>query len=128
MGDSKSVQESVREAWLSILGVINSAESEVKKTTTRLLESLGIAAQDGAEPHESLVAELMARVRRNREEFERRIDEGVKTAVARVRAPIDKEIATLRSRLEQLGQKLDKRPGKSAAKEPPKPKPKEDGE
>ena len=67
----------------------------------RFYETLGVS------PDANLGAELMARVKKNREEFERRIDEGVKAAVAKVRAPIDKEIASLKERVEQLQSKIE---------------------
>ncbi len=118
MADSKNdpraphenVPPLLREAWLSILGVFTQAEAEVSKATNKLFESLGVPADEKGEHH--LAAEFMARVKKNREDIERRIDEGVKAAVARVRAPIDKEIATIKSRVEKLQAKLDKRPKK----------------
>jgi|SRR5688572_2659837 len=103
--DPRSLQQSVKEAWMSFIGVFTTAESELNKATARLLESLGFPADEKGEHH--LGAELMARMRKNREEFERRVDEGVKTAVAKVRAPIDKELAQLKTRLEQLQAKFD---------------------
>lgn len=97
--DSKRTPISaLRDAWLALTGAISSAETEVQK---RFYESLGLT------PDANLTAELMMRVRKNREEFERRIDEGVKAAVARVRAPIDKEIASLKQRVEKLQEKVE---------------------
>ena len=90
----------MRDAWLVLTGAISSAETEVHK---RFYESLGVS------PDGNLGAELLARVRKNREEFERRIDEGVKATIARVRAPIDKEIASLKERVEQLTAKVEAR-------------------
>ena len=72
----------MRDAWMALTGAIATAETEVQK---RFYESLGVS------PDANLGEELMARVKKNRQEFERRIDEGVKAAVAKVRAPIDKE-------------------------------------
>jgi hypothetical protein len=109
----KTLQQTLREAWMGVLGVFTSAESEMHK---KLLESLGMP------PDANLATELLARVRKNREEFERRVDEGVKAAVARVRAPIDKELAALKTRVEQLQEKVEERRRKrAAAKEAPKP-------
>jgi hypothetical protein len=94
--EGRSLPQAVREVWLSALGVFNSAEH-------KLMETLGL------NPEQPLGVELLARVRKNREELERRIDEGVKTAVARVRAPIDKEIAAMRARLEKLQARIEER-------------------
>ena len=101
--DPKTVQQTMREAWLSVLGLYNSAEAEVQKATHKLLEAIGVPEGGGVRE------ELLARMRKNREEFERRIDEGVKSAVAKVRAPIDKEIATLKSRVEKLSARIEER-------------------
>jgi len=90
----------VRDAWLALTGALSAAETEVQK---RFYESLGLA------PDANLSAELMSRVRKNREEFERKIDEGVKAAVAKVRAPLDKEIASLKERVEKLQAKVEQR-------------------
>ena len=95
-GKEDDKENRLKSAWLSVLGAITSAEH-------RLMEQLGL------NPDNPLGVELLARMKKNREEFERRIDEGVKTAVARVRAPIDKEIATIKSRVEKIQSKLDKR-------------------
>ena len=103
--DPRGFQHSVKEAWLSVLGVFTTAEAEVQKATNKLLESMGIPADENGERH--LATELVARMKKNRDDIERRIDEGVKVAVAKVRAPIDKEIATVKSRLEQLQSRFE---------------------
>jgi hypothetical protein len=95
--------KAMRDAWLALTGALATAETEVQK---RFYETLGVS------PDANLGAELMARVKKNREEFERRIDDGVKAAVAKVRAPIDKEIASLKERVEKLQQKVEQRRGK----------------
>jgi hypothetical protein len=101
MADEKEKRtpiQAVRDAWLALTGVIQSAETEVQR---RFYESLGVP------PDANLASELLTRVRKNREEFERRVDEGVKAAVARVRAPIDKEIASIKERVEKLQARID---------------------
>jgi len=45
-------------------------------------------------------------MKKNREDIEKKIDEGVKATLAKVRAPIDKEIANLKTRLEQAQAEL----------------------
>jgi hypothetical protein len=111
--DPKSIPQSFRDAWLSVLGVFTSAEAEVHK---RILEAFNLP--EGAH----LGAELLARMRKNREEFERRVDEGVKTAVAKVRAPIDKELATLKTRMEKLQARIEEQKRVRAEKKKAQPK------
>jgi hypothetical protein len=86
----------IQQAWMSVLGVVSSAEH-------RLMEALGL------NPENPLGRELIARVQRNRDALERRVDEGVKAAVARVRAPVDRELQAIRTRLEHVQARLDKR-------------------
>ena len=105
--DSKSLQQAMRDAWLSLVG---SAEQEWHRATQRLLEALGVP--EGGSVRE----ELIARMRKNREDLQRKIDEGVKSAVARVRAPIDKEIAALKARVEKLSARVDDERKKRAEK------------
>ncbi len=111
--DSKSIPQSLRDAWLSVLGVFTTAEAEVNK---RIHEAFGVP--EGAQ----FGAELMARVRKNREEFERRVDEGVKSAIAKVRAPIDKELATMKSRVERIQARIEEQKRARAEKKKPAPK------
>jgi hypothetical protein len=99
-----SENNKLHQAWLSVLGVFTSAEH-------RLMESLGL------NPDNPLGVELLARMKKNREEFERRVDEGVKSAVAKVRAPIDKELAQLKARVEKIQTKIEEQKQKRKAKE-----------
>lgn len=99
-----SENNKLQQAWLSVLGVFTSAEH-------RLMESLGL------NPDNPLGVEILARVKKNREEFERRVDEGVKNAVAKVRAPIDKEIAQLKARVEKIQTRIEEQKQKRKNKE-----------
>jgi hypothetical protein len=98
-----SENNKLHQAWMSVLGVFTSAEH-------RLMESFGL------NPENPLGVELLARMKKNREELERRVDEGVKTAVAKVRAPLEKELAQIKTRVEQMQQKIEEQ--KSKRKKP----------
>ncbi len=102
--EKRSLQQSLRETWLHALGVLGGAEQEATRAAQRVLESIGLAPDAEGK---TLVGELMQRVRRNREAFERRVDEGVKAAVARVRQPFVQEIASLRGRLEKVQRSVE---------------------
>lgn len=114
-GERKSLQQSIRDTWLGALGVLSDAEAELSRTAQRVLESVGLREGEGAqalgEPgRESLretARELVDRVRRNREALERRVDEGVRMAVARVHRPLALELANLRERVEQAQRRLE---------------------
>ena len=83
-----------------MLGVFTTAEAEVSRPPTSC--SSRSASPPTPKVSATVPPSCLARMKKNREEFERRIDDGVKAAVAKVRAPIDKEIASLKSRLEQV--------------------------
>src|SRR6185312_12869589 len=55
--------KAMRDAWLALTGALATAETEVQK---RFYETLGVS------PDANLGAELMAKVKKNREEFARR--------------------------------------------------------
>lgn len=103
----RPLPQPIRDAWLQVLGVWHSAESEIQKVSHRLLESLGIPPTDGSA--QGIAKELMAKMRQNRDELEKKVEEGVKVAVQRVREPIEREIAQVRARVEELGRKLEEK-------------------
>jgi polyhydroxyalkanoate synthesis regulator phasin len=111
--DRKTLQQSLRETWMSVLGVISGAEAEVARAAGRLFETVGLRDEGGEAPHSTKEAareaahELVERVKRNRDSLERRVEEGVKTAVARVRNPIADELQALRERVEKLQRKVE---------------------
>ena len=113
--DKKTLQQSLREAWLNALGVFNTAEGEIARATHRVLESLGLGGEAGGggegaggdAESRSAVGELLARVRRNRDVLERRVDEAVKAAITRLRTPIDDQLSSLRGRVERLQRRVD---------------------
>jgi hypothetical protein len=92
------------QAQKAFMQVVMSAEHELQKATQRLRESLG--ATDEADGR-SVTQLLVDRARKERDELELRIETEVKASLARVRAPIDRELEAMRHRMEQLGQKLD---------------------
>jgi hypothetical protein len=60
-----------------------------------------------AEEKRSLPREAQRAVLQVVSQLEQRIETQVQAALAKVRAPIDREMDAMRSRLEKLGQKLD---------------------
>ena len=106
-GKEAAPSQPLRDAWLSVLGVFHSAESEVQKAAGRLLESFGLSPTDTSA--QGIAKEVVARMKKNRDELERRVEEGVKAALHKVREPIDREVAQLRGRIEELGRKLEEK-------------------
>lgn len=48
--EKKTLQQTLREAWLNALGVVTHAEDEVKSAAHRILEAVGLAPKPGDEP------------------------------------------------------------------------------
>jgi hypothetical protein len=95
----RSLEEILREAWLDALGTLERTEGELVRLGERLREALV--------GDESAVASLTSRIRQRRVELERRVDDGVRHALALVADPIRNELASLRERADLLAVRLD---------------------
>ena len=93
-----------RDAQRAFMQVVVSAEHELTRASQRLRESLGAGLEDDGR---SIAQLFVDGARKQREELEQRIETEVHAALARVRAPIDRELETMKSKLEKLGEKLD---------------------
>lgn len=105
-GERRTLQQSLRDAWM---GVLSGAETEATRAALRLYELAGLRPE-GAEPPASIkdaLHDLAERVKHNRDLLERRVEDGVKAAVARVHGPIQEELATLRTRLESVQRRVE---------------------
>ena len=60
---------------------------------------------------------LLERLHTSQAAIERRVDEGVRAAVQRVRAPIVTELASLRERLDTLARRIDRLRAKKDGRE-----------
>ena len=95
----RSAEELLRELWLGALGALSTAEGELHRLRERLREA--------TVGDEGLAADLLTRIRQSGEQLERRVDEGVRAALARATPPLSAEIAALNDRLNRLGQRID---------------------
>lgn len=95
-----------RDAQRAFLHMVTSAEHELGKATQKLRESLGAGAADDGDDR-TLAQLFVDRARQQRAELEQRIESEVQATLSRVRAPIDRELAAMRGRMEQLGEKLE---------------------
>ena len=106
--DRNKLPRSLREIREGAAGLVTGAEAELARVAGRVLDSVGVKGQGDAPARiRESVHELVARAQKGREEVERRVDEGVKTALARVGRPIAEELETLRGRLEKVQQRVD---------------------
>ena len=100
-GESRSVSQNVQRAFMQ---VVMSAEHELARATQKLRESLG--ATDESDPR-SVGQLLVDGARKQRDELEQRIEAEVKASLARVKAPIDRELEAMKLKMEKMGEKLD---------------------
>ena len=106
-GERKSLQQSLRETWMGALGVISGAEAEATRAAHRVMESVGLHVESETQAVKDALHDLVERVKKNRDELERRVDEGVKAAVTRVRGPISDDLQSLRGRLEKVQKRVE---------------------
>ncbi len=100
--ERRSFAELLRQVWLTALGSVSNAESELHKATTRLTERLS------GNKEVALVAELVARAKKNRQALEQHIDGAVRAATQKWRAPIERELEGLRARLDAVEKKINR--------------------
>lgn len=100
--DRRSSQELFRDLWSQALVTVGAAEEEVKK----LLERLG----DALDPQDvqRYRRELADRLRTQRKDLERSVEEGIRRALGRLRVPSREELESLRAKVEELGERLDR--------------------
>ena len=106
--DRNKLPRSLREIRQGAAGLVTGAEAELARVAGRVLDSVGLKGEGDvpARLRES-VHELVLRAHKGREEVERRVDEGVKAALARVGRPMAEELETLRGRLEKVQERVD---------------------
>jgi polyhydroxyalkanoate synthesis regulator phasin len=101
----QSIEAAVKKAWSDASSAIGSVEEEVNRRFRQLVDKTGLS--QGSEELQRVVTDVGRRLQTSGEELERRLEESVKSAVARVRAPVTEELANLRSRAEKLGQRVE---------------------
>jgi polyhydroxyalkanoate synthesis regulator phasin len=101
--DKRALSDVLRETWMSALGVLSSAESEVSRLTARIVEILGRPREEA----QHLAHELQSHIRGNRAALERRVEEAVRSAADRLLGSLASEVAQLRRRVEELQGRID---------------------
>lgn len=106
--DRNKVPRSLREIREGAIELIAGAEAELQRVAGRVLDSIGLKGEGDVPARiRDSVNDLVDKARLHREEIERRVDEGVKQAAARVGRPIAEELGTLRARLEKVQERVE---------------------
>ncbi len=98
------IQELFKEAWSQALVGLNAAEAEAEKVLTRLVGAAGFTSED-VKRH---AREFGERLTTQRREVERSIDEAVKRAAARFKVPTREEVESLKKRLDQIAERVER--------------------
>jgi polyhydroxyalkanoate synthesis regulator phasin len=98
------IQELFKEAWSQALVGLNAAEAEAEKVLTRLAGAAGFTPED-VKKH---AREFGERLTSQRREVERAIDDAVKRAAARFKLPTRDELESLKKRLDQIAERVDR--------------------
>ncbi len=101
--DRRSVSDFFQHLWTQALGTVSGAEEETQKLLGRVQAMAGWS-QDEVKKQ---VQQFSERLTGQRREVERRLDDTVKQAVARVRVPRREEIAQLNARLDALSRRVE---------------------
>jgi polyhydroxyalkanoate synthesis regulator phasin len=115
----------LRETWSATLATLASAEAEVEKQIRTLLKNNNISSKDARSALRDLRARidrerkkalkqldarlvgLQTRIRKERKNVSRMVDDGVQSALAALNIPSRKEVADLTAKVEQLSRKID---------------------
>jgi polyhydroxyalkanoate synthesis regulator phasin len=98
-----ALQGKFKEAWSQALAGVNAAEHEAEKVLGRIADAAGFTPED-VRRH---AREFAERLRTQRREIEKALDEAVRKAAAKVRLPSRGEVETLRQRVDALTARLE---------------------
>ena len=100
--DRASFLGRLKSAWRETVGNYATDDSQTKNLMGRLVE-FGTLTRDEAK---KLVGETKERIEQNRRELDRRVDESIKAATARLTLPSDDDIAGLNQKLDAIEQRI----------------------
>lgn len=103
----ESIQEAVQRAWTDAVSALQGVQDEVGRRVRQAVDKAEL--RQGTEEAQRLLADLGKRLQQNSEAAGQRIEESVRSVYGRIRAPLLDEIGRLRSRAEELGQRIDMR-------------------
>jgi polyhydroxyalkanoate synthesis regulator phasin len=103
-GGDKSSQELFKELWSQALVAVGGAEDEVKKLLERLSEVVELKPDD----LQRYGKELSERLRSQRKELERSVEDGIRKALGHLKIPSREEVDALRQKLDEVAARIDR--------------------
>lgn len=102
--ERKSSQDLFKDLWSQALVTVGAAEEEVKKLLERLSEVIEIKPED----IQRYGKELSERLRVQRKDLEKSVEEGIRKALGRLKVPSREEVDTLRGKLDDLTARMER--------------------
>jgi poly(hydroxyalkanoate) granule-associated protein len=100
----KSSQDLFKDLWSQALVTVGAAEDEVRKLLERLSEVVEIKPEDV----KHYGKELSERLRTQRKDLEKSVEDGVRKALGRLKIPSREEVDALRGKLDDLSARLER--------------------
>ncbi len=102
--DRKSSQDLFRDLWSQALLTVGAAEDEARRLLDRLAEAVEIQPEE----LQRYRRELTERLRSQRKELEKSVEEGIRKALGRLKIPSREEVDSLASKVDSLASRLDR--------------------
>jgi poly(hydroxyalkanoate) granule-associated protein len=102
-GERRSSQDLFKDLWSQALVTMGTAEEEVRKLFERLSEVIEIKPEDV----QRYGKELSERLRVQRKDLEKSVEEGIRKALGRLKVPSREEVDSLRSKLDDLSARME---------------------
>ncbi len=103
----ESVQQAVQKAWTDAVAALQTVEEEVGRRVRQAMERADLP-QSG-EDVQRVLADFGRKLQQNKEAVSQRLEESMRVVQARLREPLLEEIQLLRSKAEELGQRIENR-------------------
>jgi polyhydroxyalkanoate synthesis regulator phasin len=105
-GDEQAGEETfasrVQRAWKESVGTYATDEGQTRNLLQRLVEFGSLSQKEAKDAF----ADMQHRIKENRRELDRRVDESLKRATARLTIPSPSEIEDLRARVDELEERV----------------------
>ncbi len=102
--ERKSSQDLFKDLWSQALVTMGAAEEEVKKLLERLSEVIEIKPEDV----QRYGKELSERLRVQRKDLEKSVEDGIRKALGRLKVPSREEVDALRYKLDDLSARMER--------------------
>ncbi len=105
-----TVASLAKDLWLATLGAFSLAEEEVNRFVKRLVDRGSLSQEEG----KKMIDELKTKVKKNRLDFGKMMEESVSKALEKLNIPSKEEVHELTRKVEALTKKIERFGSKAA--------------